>query len=77
MHSAKGLEFDHVILIGYNAEVVPHGSEAGDSLLETHRRLLAMAIGRARRSVVLGYLPADASDLIDYLNPRTFERVDL
>lgn len=77
MHSAKGLEFDHVILLGYNAEVVPHGEEEGDALLEAHRRLLAMAIGRARRSVVLGYKPADASALIECLDPDTFDRVDL
>jgi superfamily I DNA/RNA helicase len=77
MHSAKGLEFDHVILIGYNAEVTPHGEEAGDSLLETHRRLLAMAIGRARRSVVLGYKPEDVSALVAFLDDATYSAVDL
>jgi superfamily I DNA/RNA helicase len=77
MHSAKGLEFDHVILIGYDAETVPHGEEPGDSLLETHRRLLAMAVGRARRSVVLGYRPSDTSALVALLDPRTFEAVEL
>lgn len=77
MHSVKGLEFDHVILIGYNAEVVPHGEDAGDSLLETHRRLLAMAVGRARKSVVVGYLPSDASRVIGFLARHTFEDVEL
>jgi superfamily I DNA/RNA helicase len=77
MHSAKGLEFDHVILIGYDAETVPHGEEPGDSLLETHRRLLAMAVGRARRSVVLGYRPSDTSSLVELLDSRTFEAIEL
>lgn len=77
MHSAKGLEFDHVILIGYDAETVPHGEEPGDSLLETHRRLLAMAVGRARRAVVLGYRPSDTSTLVALLDPETFEAVEL
>jgi superfamily I DNA/RNA helicase len=77
MHSAKGLEFDHVILIGYNAEVTPHGEEAGDSLLDTHRRLLAMAVGRARKSVTLGYKPSEASTLIRFLDERTYRAVDL
>lgn len=77
MHSAKGLEFDHVLLLGYNAEVVPHGEEAGDSLLETHCRLLAMAIGRARKSVVLGYKPEDASQLVGFLDPATYEAIDV
>jgi superfamily I DNA/RNA helicase len=77
MHSAKGLEFDHVILIGYNALVTPHGEEPGDSLLETHRRLLAMSIGRARHTVTIGYKPSEASDVLDVLDPATFDAIDL
>jgi superfamily I DNA/RNA helicase len=77
MHSAKGLEFDHVFLLGYNAEVVPHGEEVGDTLLEQHRRLLAMAIGRARQTVTLGYKPQDASDLIHFLDASTYTAVDV
>lgn len=77
MHSAKGLEFDHVLILGYNAEVVRHGDESGDTLLEQHRRLLAMAVGRARQSVVVGYKPDDASLLIDFLAPATYTAVDV
>lgn len=77
MHSAKGLEFDHVILIGYNALVTPHGEEPGDSLLETHRRLLAMSIGRARHTVTIGYKPSEISDVLDVLDPSTFDSIDL
>jgi superfamily I DNA/RNA helicase len=77
MHSAKGLEFDHVIILGYNAEVVPHGEEDRDALLDTQRRLLAMAVGRARESVVVGYKPTDASRLVDFLADGTYEAVDL
>lgn len=50
MHSAKGLEFDHVVVLGLNADTVPHGGEEGDAQLENHRRLVAMALGRARES---------------------------
>jgi superfamily I DNA/RNA helicase len=77
MHSAKGLEFDHVIILGYNAEVVQHGEEDHDSLLDTQRRLLAMAVGRARKSVVVGYKPSDTSRLVEFLDPDTYESVDL
>ena len=77
MHSAKGLEFDHVFLLGYNAQVVQHGHEPGDALLESHRRLLAMAVGRARESVVVGYKPAEASDLVEFLQEGTYEAVDV
>ena len=77
LHSAKGLEFDHVVLIGFNGQLTPHGSEEGDTDLETLRRLLAMAVGRARKSIVLGYKPEDASALVRFLEPTTYQARDL
>jgi superfamily I DNA/RNA helicase len=77
LHSAKGLEFDHVVIIGLNAEVTAHGNESDDDLLITLRRLLAMGIGRARKSVILGYKLGEASKLIDYLAAGTFKGIDL
>jgi len=75
MHSAKGLEFDHVFLLGLNAEVMIHGDEAGDTTLETLRRVLAMAITRARVSVTVGTKPGDESDLLAFLEAQTYHRV--
>lgn len=72
MHSAKGLEFDHVYIVGLNADVTPHGHEPGDSMLETYQRLLAMAIGRAAKSVMVGYKPSEASSLVALLDPTTY-----
>ncbi len=77
MHSAKGLEFDHVIIIGLNAEVTPHGEGADDDQLVTLRRLLAMAVARARKSVILGYKPSEASSLVAYFPADTFEERDV
>jgi superfamily I DNA/RNA helicase len=77
MHSAKGLEFDHVIIIGYDGELVAHGDEDDDSLRDAHRRLLAMAVGRARRGVVVGFNPADAPSIADLFASVTFRPVDL
>ena len=77
LHSAKGLEFDHVIVLGLNAEVTLHGQEEDDDSLLTLRRLLAMGVGRARQSVILGYKPTDASRLIDYLDPKSYKAIDL
>ncbi|GAA4510848.1 3'-5' exonuclease [Actinoallomurus oryzae] len=77
MHSAKGLEFDHVLMPGLNGEVTPHGSEEGDTQLDQLRRLVAMALGRARKSVMVGYKPEDPSTIIQLLNPETFELVQL
>ena len=77
IHSAKGLEFDHVIILGLNQEVTPHGDEDGDAQLEALRRLLAMGIGRARRSVTLGFKAGQGSSLILLLDPATYELVAL
>ena len=68
----KGLEFDHVIMIGLNAEVLPHGDEEDDDRLITLRILVAMGIGRARNSVILGYKPEDAPSLARYLEAETY-----
>jgi hypothetical protein len=38
---------------------------------------LAMAIGRARMSVMLGYKLREAAKLVDFLEPGTFDEVDL
>ena len=77
IHSAKGLEFDHVLLPGLNQEVTPHGDEDGDGTLESLRRLVAMGIGRARHTVTLGYKPGKKSTLIDLIDPTTYDLVEL
>ena len=75
IHSAKGLEFDHVLLPGLSQRVTPHGTDEGDADLERLRRMLAMAVGRARNSVMIGYKPGEESSLIGLLDPSTYELV--
>lgn len=75
IHSAKGLEFDHVLLPGLSQQVTPHGPQHGDADLERLRRMLAMAIGRARKSVMIGYKPGEESSLVGLLDPSTYELV--
>ena len=77
LHSAKGLEFDHVFILGLAAEQMPHGPEENDTQLNNHRRLVAMAIGRARKSVALTYKPGEESQVVDLLDPKTYREVDL
>lgn len=77
LSSAKGLEFDHVILPGLNSEVTPHGSDDGDAQFDSLRRLIAMGVGRARKSVILGFNPDDPSAVLQLLQPGTFEMVSL
>ena len=77
IHSAKGLEFDHVLLPGISQEMTPHGPESGDADLEIFRRMLAMAIGRARKTVMLGFKPGEESSLIRFLDPSTYEVIEV
>lgn len=77
VHSAKGLEFDHVVILGLNQEVTPHGEGEGDATLDTLRRLIAMGIGRARKSVTLGFKAGEESTLIGLLDTDTYHLVEL
>ena len=75
IHSAKGLEFDHVLMPGLNKEVTPHGSEDGDGTLEALRRLIAMGVGRARKTVMLGYKPGERSSVFGLIDTDTYDLV--
>jgi superfamily I DNA/RNA helicase len=77
IHSAKGLEFDHVIMPGLNEQVTPHGTGEGDTQFDALRRLIAMAVGRARKSIIIGYKPGDPSAVLSLLKPGTYELVTL
>jgi len=76
-HSAKGLEFDHVFILGLNNETTPHGEEEQNDQLWVLRRLLAVAVGRARKHVVVGYKDGEQSELVRFFEADTFEQVDL
>jgi superfamily I DNA/RNA helicase len=77
VHSAKGLEFDHVVIPGLNAQVTPHGVGDGDAQYDALRRLIAMGVARARKSVIVGFKPDDPSAVLSLLKPDTFELVTL
>lgn len=75
--SAKGLEFDHVIMLGLNAQLLQHGPDEDDDRLTRLRRLMAMGIGRARQSVIIGYKPTEEPTLVKYMKPGTFDLVNV
>lgn len=77
LHSAKGLEFDHVFIIDLAAEQMPHGQEEDDTRLDNHRRLVAMAIGRARKTAALTYQPGRESQVVQMLDRKTYRQVNL
>jgi DNA helicase-2/ATP-dependent DNA helicase PcrA len=68
-HSTKGLEFDHVAVIGLDAGRFPSARSLRDSAeperaLEEERRLAYVAWTRARRSLTLVYDPASPSQFL-------------
>ena len=59
MHSAKGLEFDYVFLIGWEEGVFPSKrsiEENGKSGLEEERRLAYVALTRAKKNIFISYV---------------------
>jgi ATP-dependent exoDNAse (exonuclease V) beta subunit len=76
-HSAKGLEFDHVFIIGLSEINTSHGDESVDDELTVLRRLLAVAVARARKTVVVGYKPGEESTLVSYFKAGTYDVVNL
>lgn len=53
-HSAKGLEFDHIFLIGFEEGLMPHIiSLDEDNAIEEERRLCYVAMTRARKTLML------------------------
>ena len=68
-HATKGLEFDHVALIGMDEGRFPSARSIADSddparALEEERRLAYVAWTRARRSLTLVYDPASPSSFL-------------
>jgi DNA helicase II / ATP-dependent DNA helicase PcrA len=56
MHAAKGLEFEQVIILAAEEEVLPHVFSAGsERQIEEERRLLFVAITRAKRDLHICY----------------------
>jgi len=83
MHAAKGLEWDAVIVVGMVEGVMPHAHARSESALAEERRLLYVAMTRARQSLTLTWpktrkgQPATRSRFLNYaaasvsVNPGT------
>jgi len=75
-HATKGLEFDHVAVIGMERGRFPSARSLADAVeplraLEEERRLAYVAWTRARRSLILIYDPATPSSfLLEAFSPE-------
>lgn len=56
LHASKGLEFDHIFLIGMEEEILPHKKTIIDnSDINEERRLCYVGITRARKKLIMTY----------------------
>ncbi len=55
MHNTKGLEFDRVFVVGMEDELIPGRLAESEKDLEEERRILYVAMTRARRSLYLSF----------------------
>ncbi|CAA9452180.1 MAG: ATP-dependent DNA helicase UvrD/PcrA [uncultured Rubrobacteraceae bacterium] len=55
LHNAKGLEYDHVFIVGMEEGTFPHARSLDEQNLEEERRLCYVGITRARKTLTLTY----------------------
>ncbi len=77
MHSAKGLEFDHVILLGLSDQFLRYDEDRETDSYLTTCKLLTVSITRAKKSVTLGYKKGDKPKLLELIDNSTYQHVEL
>ena len=75
IHAAKGLEFDHVYIVGLEEGLFPSMLSAEEENIEEERRLLYVAITRAKEDCSLSFARYRAiNGMTEYMIPSRFLR---
>ena len=61
LHSAKGLEADNVVIAGVADQFMPGADQGNPSVVAEQRRLLYVAVTRARDSLIISWPRGDAN----------------
>lgn len=85
LHSAKGLEFDRVYIVGAEEGILPHDRVKLEGNLDEERRLFYVGLTRARKDLSLSYCghrkrygneePCHPSSFIEELPESALERI--
>ncbi|WP_092401289.1 MULTISPECIES: ATP-dependent helicase [Candidatus Ichthyocystis] len=79
LHAAKGLEFDHVFIVGCNDEIIPHQESIDTNSVEEERRLMYVGTTRARRELTISFTEKrkTGGELVESLPSRFIEEMGL